>query len=115
MVCAWKTCMTEVSTGRRFCGLKCKRKFFVDKRRKELKQMAIATKGGACELCGYTKCEAALVFHHLEPERKVFSLSAKGITRSWERIKSELEKCILLCANCHAEIHARQRSQETGS
>jgi len=112
-LCAWKTCHNPVGTGRRFCNPKCKSKYFVDQRRRKLKQMAIAYKGGKCERCGYATCDAALAFHHLEPARKDFSISADGNTRSWETIRREIDKCALLCANCHAEIHARQHSSES--
>ena len=105
MQCAWKTCVREVSAGRRFCDTRCKSKFFVDKRRKKLKQLAIQYKGGKCSKCGYASCEAALAFHHLEPEHKDFAVGEQGFTRSWERIRSEIDKCALLCLNCHAEIH----------
>lgn len=68
--------------------------------------MAVEYKGGACEICGYNKCEIALVFHHLNPTQKDFALSMGGYTRSWEKVKKELDKCTLLCSNCHAETHA---------
>jgi hypothetical protein len=113
MKCAWKTCNNEVGKGRRFCNAKCKSKFFVDKRRKELKQKAITYKGGKCDVCGYSKNVAALAFHHLDPSHKEFSHSDKGITRSWEATRRELDKCQLLCLNCHAELHSRQRSSVT--
>ncbi|MEN9558487.1 MAG: hypothetical protein RL141_856 [Candidatus Parcubacteria bacterium] len=78
----------------------------VAKRRKRLRELAIAHKGGACALCGYNKCSQALEFHHLDPSKKDFSVSADGSTRSWERIKNEIAKCALICANCHREVHA---------
>ena len=46
-----------------------------------------------------------MVFHHLDPSKKDFGLSMRGLTRSWEKMRTELDKCILLCANCHAEVH----------
>jgi hypothetical protein len=56
----------------------------------------------------------ALEFHHLDGSRKDFGISSKGYTRSWSKIRDELDKCILLCANCHREIHAGlQLPQET--
>lgn len=67
--------------------------------------MSIEYKGGKCEKCSYDKCNRALIFHHINPKKKKFGISAKGITRSWEKLKKELDKCILLCANCHAELH----------
>ena len=77
----------------------------VAKRRKKLIVMATSYKGGACAVCGYKKCIRALTFHHINPKTKKFGLSARGLTRSWEMIIKELDKCVLLCANCHAEVH----------
>ena len=68
--------------------------------------MSIYYKGGQCQLCGYEKCLQALEFHHLESSCKDFGISDKGYTRSWKKIKEELDKCILLCANCHREVHS---------
>ena len=78
----------------------------VDKRRKKVKQMAIEYKGGCCQECGYDKCVDALEFHHLDPTQKDFGIGTKGYTRSWEKVKIELDKCVMLCANCHREVHA---------
>jgi 5-methylcytosine-specific restriction endonuclease McrA len=77
----------------------------VVKRRKKLKEMAIEYGGGSCQVCGYKKCSRALAFHHKKPDGKDFGLSARGLTRSWEKTKIELDKCILVCSNCHMEIH----------
>lgn len=57
-------------------------------------------------ICRYNTCAATLEFHHPDPNKKDFSISVDGMTRSWERVKKEVEKCILICANCHREIHA---------
>lgn len=62
--------------------------------------------GGKCMLCGYSRCLEALDFHHRDPKKKDFGLSEGGITRSWEKTKKEIEKCALICANCHREVHA---------
>ena len=70
--------------------------------------MAIEYKGGVCERCGYNRCIEALEFHHTDSKGKDFSISEKGYTRSWTMVKKELDKCILLCANCHREIHAQK-------
>jgi predicted HNH restriction endonuclease len=77
----------------------------VAERRRKLRDMAIEYGGGKCSRCGYNKCKRALSFHHLDPSKKDFGLSARGLTRSWEKTKVELDKCILLCANCHMEVH----------
>jgi len=66
------------------------------------KELGIEYKGGKCVACGYSKCSAALDFHHINPEEK------EGLRQDWcfEKNKSELDKCVLLCANCHRELHA---------
>ena len=78
----------------------------VRKRRKKVRQMAIDYKGGQCQICGYDRCPEALEFHHLDEAEKDFGISDKGYTRSWSRMKQEVEKCLLLCANCHREVHS---------
>ena len=78
----------------------------VARRRKKLREKAVEYKGGKCIFCAYNRCQAALDFHHLDPKQKEFGVSLDGITRSWERIIKELDKCILVCSNCHREIHA---------
>ena len=78
----------------------------VSKRRKQLRDKALMYKGGKCEICGYNKCNDALDFHHINEDDKEFGLSSRGMTRSWEKIRNELDKCILLCSNCHREVHA---------
>lgn len=75
-------------------------------RQKIFKQLAIDYKGGVCVKCGYNRCNSALEFHHLNPNEKDFSLSQKKQTRFNDEIKRELDKCILVCANCHREIHS---------
>lgn len=70
------------------------------------RQLLIDAKGGKCEICGYSKCNAALEFHHLDPALKTFNLDARNISgNTLEAIYKEMEKCILVCANCHREIH----------
>lgn len=76
----------------------------VAKRRRTLKLKSIQYKGGKCSCCGYDKYPGVLDFHHVDPRTKEFSIGARGYTRSWEKIKQELDKCILVCANCHREI-----------
>lgn len=78
----------------------------VAKRRRKIKSMAIEYKGGVCQLCGYSKYQGALDLHHIDSSRKDFGIADKGYTRSWEKVKAELDKCILVCANCHREIEA---------
>ena len=75
----------------------------VTRKRNRLKEKAVAYKGGKCVKCGYNKCLRALEFHHTD-KNKEFGIGAKGYTRSWEKVKEELDKCILVCSNCHKEI-----------
>lgn len=77
----------------------------VAKRRKKIRAMALEYGGNKCKICGYCQCTRALTFHHIDPAKKDFGLSANGITRSWEKTKAELDKCVLLCMNCHMEVH----------
>ncbi|HEY2637146.1 MAG TPA: hypothetical protein VGI54_07150, partial [Solirubrobacteraceae bacterium] len=74
--------------------------------RRRLKVRLVAEAGGACVLCGYARCMAALQFHHLDPATKRFSLSHRGLARSYAEAREEAGKCVLLCANCHAEVEA---------
>ncbi len=78
----------------------------VSKRRRAIKALAIEYKGGKCQICGYKKYQGALDLHHIDREQKEFSISKKGHSRSWERVKKEIDKCILVCANCHREVEA---------
>lgn len=57
-------------------------------------------------MCGYSRCQAALEFHHLDPSEKDFGLSTNKTTKSLVKLIDELRKCILVCANCHREIHS---------
>lgn len=104
MKCLWKTCTNILTTKSKFCNVKCKSKFHVDRRRRQLKKLAVDYKGSKCERCGYSKCIWALDFHHRDRSTKSFNISRKGFTHSWEKTKAELDKCDLLCANCHREI-----------
>jgi transposase len=78
----------------------------VSRRRRRVKLMLVEEAGGQCAVCGYRRCVAALEFHHLVPAEKSFSLSHRGVTRAMETARSEARKCVLLCANCHAEVEA---------
>ena len=79
----------------------------VHARRKKVRQQAVEYKGGKCEVCGYDRCSDALEFHHNDLSDKKFGISAKGYTRSWSEVVKELDKCKLICANCHRELHAK--------
>lgn len=89
--------------------LKCQTEA-TQKRRDKVKVMAVAYKGGKCQCCNYNYYIGALEFHHVNPEGKDFGISSKGYIHSWDKVKEEIQKCVLVCANCHREIHAGVRS-----
>lgn len=78
----------------------------MQKRYEERAKFVVGLKGGACSVCGYNRCPAALEFHHLDPTQKEFQIN-KRWSMSDKRILAEIEKCVLLCSNCHKEEHWR--------
>jgi hypothetical protein len=78
----------------------------VSRRRRQIKEVLVAEAGGRCVLCGYDRCIGALHFHHVDPAAKSFAIARRGHTRSLARAREEARKCVLVCANCHAEIEA---------
>lgn len=111
-----KVCQTSLTGLRRvFCSNKCKgrdsnftRQSYEAQqaRATERKLKLLALKGGCCEVCGYARNSAALCFHHVDPSTKDFSLDSRKLSNStYESLLVELEKCQLLCHNCHMEIH----------
>lgn len=87
------------------CCKKCSNEYIISTQKLK-KQKAIEYKGGKCIICGYNKYFGALEFHHIESDKKEHNLSYMK-TYSFEKMKKELDKCILVCANCHREIHAQ--------
>jgi len=87
------------------------------KRLRAIKEKSVEYLGGKCVKCGYDKCIEALEFHHLNPEAKEKRDNGRGIDRrkSFEKQKPELDKCILLCANCHREEHYGQNIKNFNS
>lgn len=75
------------------------------KRRRKNKELLVEYKGGKCEICGYNKNTHALDFHHIDPNTKEFTISRLIANKSLEKIKQEVDKCKLVCANCHRELH----------
>lgn len=90
-----------------YCSKKCQNKAMVTRARRRRKQRLVELAGGCCQLCGYDKSLAALQFHHPNSDKE-FNLSSPN-TRKWEELVLEAEKCLLVCANCHAEEHERLR------
>lgn len=111
-------------TGRqtKFCSKKCKYNYYKKQnkgttynsaysKKKDyhgiyLKYKLIMFRGGKCEICGYDKNISALQFHHINPASKKFTLDSRTIERKHDsEILEELNKCQLVCSNCHAELH----------
>jgi excisionase family DNA binding protein len=97
------TAWVRTGSGGRFRCKRC-RTAAVTARRRRVKQLLIDEAGGCCVLCGYDRFPGALQFHHLDPAEKSFALSVPGVTRSLEKARAEAAKCVLMCANCHAEV-----------
>jgi hypothetical protein len=73
--------------------------------RNKTKQKAVEYKGGRCSVCGYDRYIGSLQFHHVYPEDKNFIISNLSFNK-FDSLVDELDKCILVCSNCHGEIHA---------
>lgn len=84
----------------RYCSIKS-----TLQKQDHFKLLCIDYKGGKCEICGYNKCQASLEFHHRDPSIKEFIISKYRTLKLTDECKKELEKCMLLCSNCHREVH----------
>jgi 5-methylcytosine-specific restriction endonuclease McrA len=94
------------------CNLQCYEK--QKERGLSRKLMFIHKLGGKCSKCGYSNNIAALHFHHINPDDKQIKLDGRHLANnSMKKLASELSKCVLLCANCHAEIHHPDLSLST--
>lgn len=78
-----------------------------------MKEMLVAYKGGKCSRCGYSKCVNALEFHHRDRAQKDFNIAQTGKTPGLATLKHETDKCDLVCANCHREIHDELNAQQS--
>lgn len=72
----------------------------------KFKIKCVEYKGGKCSICGYSKYYGALEFHHLDKSAKDFDIAHRGIMKFNKVLTDELDKCILVCSNCHRELHA---------
>lgn len=93
-----------VYTDKRWRCKKCWVEWDKNKRHK-IKQKLVDYKGGKCSVCGYDKCLNALEFHHVDKTTKLFALNSGNFGKAYKTLVTEADKCILLCANCHREIH----------
>ena len=85
---------------------RAKRSKHVKTWRANTKRKIVELLGGECRVCGYSKCYSALHTHHVDPSTKEYKISRmRERPQSWAKIEAEIKKCILLCANCHAEAH----------
>lgn len=96
----------------KYCKAACKpgdnaNSYKAQKKRGQTRKIKlIRLHGGCCNQCGYRKNYAALAFHHLDPENKVFNIDIRKCSNTnWKTLLQEVEKCIVLCHNCHAELH----------
>lgn len=85
----------------------------LNRHRYTLKVKMIAYKGGKCQVCGYAQCTAALDFHHVDPNQKEFIFGGQHNLGA-ERLRAELDKCVLICSNCHRELHQATEAVEWG-
>jgi len=104
-----------------FCSTFCKNRLhqsYTSQKERGLtrKIKVVQMAGGKCSRCGYAKNYAGLAFHHLNPKKKEFKLDARSLSnRTWEKVMNEYRQCILLCHNCHAEVHNPNMDLETVS
>ena len=82
----------------------------VSEKRRRLKAVLVAEAGGSCVVCGYARCVSALQFHHLDRADKRMNVSAQGASLALRVLRGEAAKCVLLCANCHAEVESGLRA-----
>lgn len=75
-------------------------------RQRKFKKQCVEYKGGKCEKCEYDKYIGALEFHHKDPHQKDFTVANARLTSFSDKVKQELDKCEMLCSNCHREAHA---------
>jgi transposase len=78
----------------------------VSRRRRKVKELLVAEAGGACCVCGYDRNVRGLHFHHLDPSLKRIEINARGAAVALEHLRAEARKCVLICANCHAEVES---------
>ena len=75
--------------------------------RKRTKDRIIESMGGQCVICGYNRCPSALALHHLDPKQKDIGFGLiRANPKNWKIIVLELKKCVLICHNCHSEVHS---------
>jgi hypothetical protein len=99
-----KVAKSEVARRKRAAGL-------IPESQRTYRKEAVTHAGGKCLACGYNRCRRALHFHHVDPTTKEFEIGRR-MGLGWKRVLAEANKCILVCGNCHAEIHDGLISKE---
>ena len=116
-----RVCGNPILSDRTFCSPKCRNSTYLSpeqrlRYRREINKKAVVSfrqrqklraveyKGGSCCICGYNRCVRSFDFHHVDAKEKSFGIGC-GSTKSWDRVRKELTKCVLLCRNCHGEVH----------
>lgn len=123
------TCNTPTINGKMYCNALCKSRYhnkpkevgqikkdsLVAKLKLNAKKAELVLyKGGKCILCGYSKNYAALCFHHTNPAEKEFQISSsENMRKDLNALKLEVDKCELLCHNCHCEVHKALEEKNT--
>lgn len=103
--CGEKAVLNSDGTYQRYCD-NCAEKNKL--RNKSRKKEAVKYKGGECMHCGYKKSIVAMDFHHIDPSQKDKNWYLLRV-KSLERLKNELDKCDLLCKNCHFTVHHKRK------
>ncbi len=78
----------------------------ISRHRRRVKEILVSKAGGRCCVCGYDRYLGALQFHHLDPDEKRLGLAYGGLSLALDVLRVEARKCVLVCANCHAEVEA---------
>jgi hypothetical protein len=102
----------------KFCSSSCKNNHLQSYEAQQArglkrKKLYVGKMGGRCSICGYNKNFSALTFHHVDPKGKLFQLDLRSLSnRKQSLIDDEIKKCILVCSNCHAELHNPKHNLE---
>lgn len=100
--------MGDIKAARKKCPSRViydKNRIIELKKRREYFKTIISEKKDKCCICGYDRCKAALHFHHKRPEDKKELISMINKFANIEQLIEEMDKCVVLCANCHTEVH----------
>lgn len=102
-----KNCKRFISSNnnKKFCSSKCRKKHAYNACLHYIEQQ----KEKGCCKCRYNKCLDALHFHHKNPTKKIAKINKIRKTGNLNKVKAEIQKCILVCANCHAELHKKEK------